>query len=209
ERVFEMFAKIDRSVENANGGLGIGLALSRRIATLHDGALVGHSAGEGHGSTFTLSLPLTQGTEQTVAVAPVQELGGKVTDPGLNILVIEDNEDAAELLGLWLEQLGHRVRIGRSGPEGLALLREEVPELVFCDLGLPGMGGVEVCQQVRALALPAQPVMVALTGWGMKEDRERTRAAGFDHHLVKPVASDALLRILRGAGALFPHQALQ
>ena len=199
ERVFDMFAKIERSVPNANGGLGIGLALSRQIAALHDGTLEASSAGEGCGATFTLSLPLREAT-----------LGGPVPDRAaaahderdgaLQIVLIEDNEDAAELLTIWLEQLGHHVRSARTGPEGLALVREVAPRVVLCDLGLPGMSGLEVCQRVRALDLPERPVMVALTGWGMAEDRRKTRDVGFDHHLVKPVASDALLDILRDCG---------
>jgi signal transduction histidine kinase len=196
ERVFDMFAKIERSVPNANGGLGIGLALSRQLALLHDGSLVAHSVGEGHGATFTLSLPL-------VAAAPAVSAVGQADaarasgDKALKIVLIEDNEDAADLLAIWLGQMGHQVRVGRNGPEGLALVRDVAPHVVLCDLGLPGMSGLEVCERIRALELPSQPVMVALTGWGMTEDRRRTREVGFDHHLVKPVTSDSLLDILR------------
>jgi len=111
--------------------------------------------------------------------------------------VIEDNQDAADLLEIWLTQMGHQVRVARNGLEGLELVRDVVPQVVLCDLGLPGMSGVEVCEQVRALQLPTQPLMVALTGWGMTDDRRRTQAAGFDHHLVKPVTADSLLAILR------------
>jgi CheY-like chemotaxis protein len=99
--------------------------------------------------------------------------------------------------------MGHQVRLGRNGPEGLALVREFAPQVVLCDLGLPGMSGLEVCQHVRALELSRQPMMVALTGWGMAEDRRRTREAGFDHHLVKPVTTESLRGVLqrRGEGA--------
>lgn len=196
ERVFDMFAKIERSVPNANGGLGIGLALSRQLALLHDGSLVAESAGEGHGATFTLTLPLGD-VAQAVAVAGQANAAGGNVDEALNIVLVEDNEDAAELLAIWLGQLGHQVKIGRTGSEGLALVREAVPQVVLCDLGLPDMSGLDVCKRIRALDLPAQPLMVALTGWGMAEDRQRTRDAGFDHHLTKPVASDALLELLR------------
>ena len=199
ERVFDMFAKIERSVPNANGGLGIGLALSRQIAALHDGSLVAASIGEGFGATFTLSLPLGDDALGR-PVSDRTDAAHDENDGALQIVVIEDNEDAAELLTLWLEQLGHQVRSARTGPEGLALVREVAPRVVLCDLGLPGMSGLEVCQHVRALELPAQPVMVALTGWGMAEDRRKTRDVGFDHHLVKPAASDALLDILRDCG---------
>jgi signal transduction histidine kinase len=197
ERVFDMFAKIERSVPNANGGLGIGLALSRQLALLHEGSLVAHSPGEGHGATFTLTLPLVE-VAPAMSVAGQADAAGVSGDEGLSIVLIEDNEDAAELLAIWLAQMGHQVRVGRSGPEGLALVSEVAPQLVLCDLGLPGMSGLEVCKHVRALDLPSQPVMVAVTGWGMAEDRQRTREVGFDHHLVKPVAPDTLLDILRG-----------
>ena len=201
ERVFDMFAKIDRAVPSANDGLGIGLALSRQLALMHDGALVAHSLGEGHGATFTLSLPLvddppTSTTDRGVATRIE-------SDTSLKIVVVEDNDDAADLLVLVLEQMGHQVRLGRNGPEGLALVREFAPQVVLCDLGLPGMSGLEVCQHVRALELSRQPMMVALTGWGMAEDRRRTREAGFDHHLVKPVTTESLRGVLqrRGEGA--------
>lgn len=196
ERVFDMFAKIERSVPNANGGLGIGLALSRHLAHLHGGSLIGESAGEGQGATFTLSLPVVAVPE----AASVQQRADEArTNDGksLSVVLVEDNEDAADLLALWLEHMGHRVRVAREGREGVALVREVVPELVFCDLGLPDISGLEVCEQVRALELPAQPMMVALTGWGMAEDRRRTRQVGFDHHLVKPVTGDALVEVLR------------
>ena len=195
ERVFDMFAKIERSVPDANGGLGIGLALSRQLAMLHGGSLVASSAGEGQGATFTLSLPLVDDLPKELAPEPA---GMTRVDAAssLRIVVIEDNEDAADLLEIWLTQMGHQARVARNGLEGLALVRDVVPQVVLCDLGLPGIGGVEVCERVRALQLPSQPMMVALTGWGMTEDRRRTRGVGFDHHLVKPVTADALLEIL-------------
>lgn len=196
ERVFDMFAKIERSVPDANGGLGIGLALSRQLALLHGGTLVAHSAGEGQGATFTLSLPLADAMQ--TESAPEQTNATRVkAAKSLDIVLIEDNDDAAELLEILLTQLGHHVHLARTGLEGLALVREVVPQVVLCDLGLPGMSGLEVCEHVRALQLPAQPLMVALTGWGMTEDRRRTQGVGFDHHLVKPVTADSLLEILR------------
>lgn len=196
ERVFDMFAKIERSMPNANGGLGIGLALSRQLALLHDGSLIAHSVGEGEGATFTLSLPLIE--VSPASSQPEQEDTARVRrDRGLKIVLVEDNEDAADLLALLLEEMGHHVQMARNGTEGLALVRKVVPQVVFCDLGLPGMSGLEVCKQVRALEMPVQPVMVALTGWGMTEERRQTREAGFDHHLVKPVTADALLGLLR------------
>lgn len=198
ERVFEMFAKIQRSVRDAPGGLGIGLALSRQLALLHGGSLVAHSAGEGLGATFTLSLPLidAEPSESTPPPAEGADGGGAKS---LSIVVIEDNDDAAGLLETWLTHMGHDVRVARNGLEGLALVRDVAPRVVLCDLGLPGMSGLEVCERVRALELPSQPVMVAVTGWGMTEDRRRTQEVGFDHHLVKPVSADSLLEILQAS----------
>lgn len=196
ERVFDMFAKIERSTRDVHGGLGIGLALSRQIAVLHNGSLVAQSAGEGRGATFTLSLPLVAAMPAELAQGQTQQASSQVAK-SLSIVVIEDNEDAVELLEILLTDIGHQVAVARNGLEGLELVRDVVPQVVLCDLGLPGMSGVEVCQRVRALQLPSQPMMVALTGWGMTEDRRRTHAVGFDHHLVKPVTADSLLEILR------------
>jgi signal transduction histidine kinase len=199
ERVFDMFAKIERSVPHANDGLGIGLALARQLARLHGGSLVASSAGEGLGATFTLSLPIVRPLKGSAGAAASNAAAGG--SQKLNIVVIEDNEDAADMLAMWLEELGHQVHIGRTGTEGIGLVREFSPHLVLCDLGLPEMSGLDVCRQIEALGLPSKPLMVALTGWGMEKDRRRTREAGFQRHLVKPVAADALREIL---GSLAP-----
>jgi signal transduction histidine kinase len=189
ERVFDMFTRIDRKAAHVDGGLGIGLAISRRLAELHGGSLHAASAGEGHGATFTVSLPaeVELSAAAAAATAPLAR-----APSALRIVVIEDNADAAETLVMWLEELGHSVRLAMTGPEGLDLVREARPDLVLCDVGLPGMDGVEVCRNVRGLENGGSPVMVALTGWGMDSDRRRTGEAGFDHHLVKPVALDKL-----------------
>ena len=196
-RVFDMFTKIERSVsvQSANDGLGIGLALSRRLAELHGGTLTVASAGEGKGATFSLTLP--SGAAQTVAEA----LPAKVAKPtaplasSLSIVVVEDNEDSGDMMATWLEQLGHRVRVARTGPDGLAIVLEARPDVVLCDLGLPGMDGVDVCRRIAA-EMPVSPVMIALTGWGAAADRRRTNEAGFQHHLVKPVDLDQLRLVL-------------
>lgn len=116
---------------------------------------------------------------------------------GLKILVIEDNDDIADTLADLLRAHGHDVRVARNGAEGLELVQAAQPNVVLCDLGLPGMDGLELCRNVRGLALATQPVMVALTGWSRDDDRRRTTAAGFDHHLVKPVSSHKLDTVLR------------
>jgi CheY-like chemotaxis protein len=124
-----------------------------------------------------------------------------VDDPkataALRIVIIEDNEDVAASLKDLLEETGHRVWAAQSGPEGVSLVEQVSPNVVLCDLGLPHMEGVEVCRRIRALPIAVRPVMIAVTGWGREEDHRRTREAGFDYHLVKPVAVDSLDRVLR------------
>ncbi len=193
ERVFDMFAKIERSIPNANGGLGIGLALARQLAEMHGGRLIAVSAGEGHGAMFSLVLPNAEVRAPAPSPTPQSAEAGAAK---LRIVLIEDNDDAADVLAMWLEELGHDVRVARTGPTGLAMVRELGPDLVLCDVGLPEMDGVEVCKRVMELDASVRPTMVALTGWGMASDRQRTAEAGFDHHLVKPVALDKLRAIL-------------
>jgi signal transduction histidine kinase len=196
ERAFDMFSQVRGARAAAAGsGLGIGLALARRLAELHGGTLAGASQGEGRGSTFTLTLPGPEGPPGE-ATAEAARTARPASNGKLAIVVIEDNDDAADTLAEWLETMGHSVRVARSGPEGVDLVREYQPRLVLCDIGLPGMDGVEVCRHVKQLPIETQPVMVALTGWGMEADRKRTREVGFDHHLVKPVAPDKLVAIL-------------
>ncbi|HWO20219.1 MAG TPA: response regulator [Kofleriaceae bacterium] len=210
DKVFDMFARIERAGRSVvGGGLGIGLALARQLAEMHGGSLAASSEGEGAGATFTLRLPTAAGDMAEPGGAPAAG-GAQVARPatGLDIAVIEDNDDAADTLTLWLEEMGHRVRLARNGPDGLAMVREGRPDLVLCDVGLPGMDGVEVCRRIRALAGERPPVMVALTGWGMEEDRRRTREAGFEHHLVKPVGPDQLRAILKDVADAVRSRAL-
>jgi CheY-like chemotaxis protein len=169
----------------------------RRLAEMHGGTLSASSEGVGKGTTFTLNLPLLEGRVAVVTPPPVHGPLHGAEAHALNIVVIEDSDDIADTLAAWLESMGHQVAVARSGRSGLQLVEKTRPNLVLCDLGLPEMDGLEVCKQVRKLDLDAQPMMVALTGWGREEDRRRTREAGFDEHLVKPVAADKLKNVLR------------
>ncbi len=199
DRVFDMFTKVERQSPGANDGLGIGLALSRQLAELHGASLEAASEGEGKGATFTLSLPVGNGATAPGALPPASAKSAAPTS-GLSIVVVEDNEDSADMMSVWLEHLGHEVRIARTGPDGVALVLEARPQVVLCDIGLPGMDGADVCRRiVDEMSTP--PVMVALTGWGMEADRRRTAEAGFDHHLVKPVALDQLRSVLESVSA--------
>jgi signal transduction histidine kinase len=199
-RIFDMFARIEREIPHANSGLGIGLALAQQLAGMHGGRLTATSAGEGHGATFTLSIPLDV-IAATTAESPAPARAATAMFARLNVVVIEDNEDAADMLAMWLETMGHDVQVARSGPDGLALVREAQPDIVLCDIGLPGMDGIEVCRRIQELQIGTRPLMVALTGWGMDADHRRTGEVGFDHHLVKPVSLDKLREILRSARA--------
>jgi signal transduction histidine kinase len=200
ERVFEMFTRIERKLPSAAPGAGIGLALARRLAQMHDGDLTAWSAGEGQGTTFTLTIPAEETANQAAEGADAPKAPQRVDAKRLDILVIEDNDDVADMLAAWLEELGHSVRVARTGRSGLDLVLATKPEVVLCDIGLPEMDGVEVCQRVREQAREFRPLMVALTGWGKEEDRKRTAAAGFDLHLVKPVALDTLSDVLNRVG---------
>jgi CheY-like chemotaxis protein/two-component sensor histidine kinase len=198
ERVFDMFAHIDRKGAAPQPGLGIGLALARRLAEMHGGSLTLVSEGEGRGAAFTLSIPaLTRATEPTRRTRG-EDSPGNGSRP-LGIVIVEDNDDVADVLSSWLEELGHRVTVARTGERGLGAIREARPDLVICDLGLPELSGLDVCRRVRAEGGECQPTMVALTGWGRQEDLRASKEAGFDLHLVKPVASEALHAVLRSA----------
>jgi signal transduction histidine kinase len=204
-RIFDMFAHIERPMSAGDRGLGIGLALARKLASMHGGTLTAESAGLGCGSTFTLSLPV------------FDEIGDRKNDAGraaataptsaLSIVLVEDSDDNLETLVAWLRAAGHSVRGAPDGETGVRLISDEVPDLVLCDLGLPGMDGLDVCRAVRSLALSQQPIMIALTGWGRSEDRQRTSEAGFDDHLVKPIDPRALAALLDVYGLKLGRQA--
>jgi signal transduction histidine kinase len=208
ERVFEMFTKIERGSTDANDGLGIGLSLSRHLLQLHQGSLSVSSAGEGQGATFTLAIPLRHATTNDTPALGLSPSSAEPTPPPaaaapngaaistLRVVVVEDNDDSADMMCIWVERLGHEVRVARNGPEGLDVIMASQPDVVLCDIGLPGMDGVELCRRVIG-GLHTPPLMVALTGWGMEADRARTADAGFRHHLVKPVAMDQLRDVLR------------
>jgi CheY-like chemotaxis protein len=188
-QIFDMFAQIH--TPQGNDGLGIGLALVKQLVALHGGTVRAHSEGPGKGSEFVVCLPLLE-TQATAREASAQsEIAS--TAPGRKILVVDDNVDAAESLAIVLRMKGHQVRTAHDGAAALALAEAEKPEIVLLDLGMPGMDGVTVARELRARQNGKPLRIIALTGWGQESDRERTREAGFDDHLVKPVAPELLL----------------
>jgi signal transduction histidine kinase/CheY-like chemotaxis protein len=189
-RVFEAFVQGERPLDRSQGGLGIGLTLVRRLAELHGGSATAQSEGAGRGSVFTIRLP---------AIASPTLSRVRPAAPGLarprDVLVVEDNDDARETLRRMLELEGHRVRVAADGLAGLEAVRAAVPEIALIDVGLPRMDGYELARRIRA-EVDGKPYLVAVTGYGLPEDRARTRAAGFDLHLVKPVDSAELAEVL-------------
>ncbi|WP_125469085.1 hybrid sensor histidine kinase/response regulator [Methylomagnum ishizawai] len=193
--LFELFYQADHSLDRAQGGLGIGLSLVRRLVEMHGGEVRAFSAGRGRGSEFVVSLRRLY----SVPVPSAAPLPGPSPAGLKKILIVDDNQDAAESLGLLLGLGGHRVWIAHDGPDALTMALAEPPEVVLLDIGLPGMDGYAVARAMRGSAGTDRPTIIALTGYGQPEDREKTRAAGFDAHLVKPVDLDTLNRLLGAA----------
>jgi len=196
-RVFEMFTQVEeRSLQRTEGGLGIGLTLVKELVEMHGGTVVAHSDGPGTGSSFEVRLPLAAApTSEPAPESPreQQPSGGRPR----RVLVVDDNRDAVESLAILLEMMGYEVRTAGDGLEAVAETQAFSPEVVLLDIGLPVLNGYEAAERIRTLEGGARVVLVALTGWGQEEDRRRSREAGFDHHLVKPVDPDALEALLR------------
>ncbi|MDQ3100859.1 MAG: ATP-binding protein, partial [Bacteroidota bacterium] len=188
--VFEMFAQVDRSLERSQAGLGIGLSIVKRLVVMHGGRVEAHSEGLGRGSRFMVFLPV-DGTEAPAAVHAISAPGAKNRkSAGVyhRILVVDDNMDATATMANIFKVLGHQVRTAKNGFEAVEIAGEFHPEIVFMDIGMPGMNGYEACRQIRDQKWSADALMVALTGWGQEEDRKRSEEAGFDHHMVKPAS---------------------
>ncbi|WP_238382796.1 hybrid sensor histidine kinase/response regulator [Cognatilysobacter segetis] len=192
DSIFGMFVR--GAGAGMHGGLGIGLTLARRLVELHGGRLWAESDGPGQGSRFTVELPLADAG----AVAAPRAVPSVAPSAGRRVLVVDDNADAARTLAALLALGGHDVRTAFSGGEALALLERFVPEVAFLDIGLPGMSGNELARRLRADPRSAAARLVAVTGWGRDEDRDRTREAGFDAYLTKPVDPATVMALLAG-----------
>jgi signal transduction histidine kinase/ActR/RegA family two-component response regulator len=200
-RLFEMFAQADTSLERSHDGLGIGLTLVKVLVEMHGGTVEAHSDGPGLGSEFAVRLPTLPMSEP----ATLPEVLSQTAVSGRRILVVDDSEDGAEFLALLLQVSGHETRTANDGPAAIEAAEIFRPEIVLLDIGLPRMNGYEVCRRIRQQPWGPGIVMIALTGWGQEEHQRRSREAGFDAHMVKPVDHDALEQLLaslpaRGAG---------
>ena len=196
--VFDMFSQVGRNLDRAQGGLGIGLSLVRRLVDMHGGSVSATSAGPGLGCNFSVRLPLlrTDAPQLAVVGAPVmpEELPGK----GMRILVADDNVDAAETLSTILELFGHTTCIAHDGLQALAIAAEFKPDAAFLDIGMPGLNGYQAARRMRATAGLEHVVLMALTGWGAENDHQLASEAGFDFHLTKPVDIDVVSKLLAG-----------
>jgi PAS domain S-box-containing protein len=194
EGIFEMFTQVNRSLERAQGGLGIGLTLVKRLIEMHGGSIQAHSDGPWKGSVFTVRLPIL--IEPPGPSSP----RGREADPkplsSMRILVVDDNRDSAATLGMLLRKMGNDIRTAHDGLEAVGVAREFRPEVAVLDIGLPKMNGYDVARKMRQEPWGNRVVLIAATGWGQEGDRQRAKEAGFDHHLVKPVDPRKLLRLL-------------
>jgi signal transduction histidine kinase/CheY-like chemotaxis protein len=194
--LFQMFSQVDSALDRAQGGLGIGLALVKGLIELHGGTVAVSSAGIGHGSEFIIRLPgslRVADAEQTRA-AP----GDSTPRPARrNVLVADDNRDAADTLGLLLEMSGYTVTVAHSGAEALEKLRQTLPDAAILDIGMPDLSGYEVARRFRESSARRDIFLLAVTGWGQQDDIARAKAAGFDEHLTKPVDPDRVEQLLR------------
>jgi CheY-like chemotaxis protein len=195
--VFEMFAQVSGGAGKLQGGLGIGLSLVQSLVALHGGSVSASSPGIGQGSTFTVRLPLIPSGFETMATTNTPQTSSNPDQ--LQVLVVDDNTDAAESLGVLLDIEGHAAYIAHTGAEALQLAQSRPLDVVFLDIGLPDMTGYEVARQMRLLPGMQKTLLVALTGWGTQDDRQRTREAGFDRHLTKPAELPAVEELLRAA----------
>jgi PAS domain S-box-containing protein len=202
-KVFDLFVQVDHATTKAQGGLGIGLTLVKNLIEMHQGKVEARSAGLGKGSEFEVWLPLSTRGLKEKDTKEHHEQRASARPTGHRLLVVDDNRDAAESLAMLLRLQGHEVRIVSDGPSALEVAKNYPPELIFLDIGMPGMDGYEVARRLRQQPGLESVRLAALTGWGQPEDRRRSKAAGFDYHLVKPPELkdlDDLLAALKAPG---------
>ena len=189
--VFDLFVQGGRAIERKQGGLGIGLTLVHRLVELHLGTVEAASEGAGKGSTFTVRLPAIAAPVDTAGPAPPSN-GWRAR----RVLLVEDNDDSRQVMAMTIKNAGHDVFEASDGLTGLTVALREHPDIAFIDVGLPGLNGYQVAERVRAMPETRGMILIALTGYGLPEDRRRAAAAGFDRHLIKPIDFDQLERLL-------------
>ena len=201
--IFDLFTQADRSLDRSQGGLGIGLCLVQRLVELHGGSVEVYSV-LGHGSEFVVRLPVAVTSLPVAAPLSIQALQQRAKS--CRVLVVDDNVDAAQTVAMLLDMSGHQCRMAHGGPSALEAALAWQPDVVLLDIGLPGLNGFEVARLIRQQPLLKNVVLVALTGYGLEADRQRSQEAGFDHHLVKPADFDEIDKILaslsQGGGRL-------
>ncbi len=191
--IFRMFSQVDRNLERAQGGLGIGLTLVRRLVEMHGGTVEARSDGPGQGSEFTVRLPVLKSTQQTAALQGEESAGAAARR---RILVVDDNRDSAMTLGMMLKLMGNDIQTAHDGLAAVEAAERFRPDMILLDIGLPKLNGYDACRRIREQPWSRGMEIVALTGWGQEEDRRRSKEAGFDDHLVKPVELAILQKLL-------------
>ncbi|HEV2612060.1 MAG TPA: ATP-binding protein, partial [Noviherbaspirillum sp.] len=198
--VFEMFSQVSESTGRAQGGLGIGLTIVSTLVKLHGGSITVASNGPGKGSDFVVRLPIHIDDMQSRASIPDQPAVQPAKAANLKVLVIDDNEDAAETLSTLLSLDGHDTRMVNDGRAALEVAFAFMPDMIFLDIGMPDMNGYEIIAALRKMEAAKLAVIVAVTGWGTESDRQQTRQAGFDYHLTKPASYEDVQALIRQAG---------
>ena len=192
-RIFDLFEQAERSIDRSQGGLGIGLCLVQRLVELHGGTVEARSV-FGQGSEFLVRLPVVSDVDLALSLPRLESV--QQACKGCRVLVVDDNVDAVQSLGKLLELSGYQVRLAYDGPSAVEAATDMCPDVVLLDIGLPGLTGYEVAERIRQQPLLDGTMLVALTGYGQAADRQRSKEAGFDHHLVKPAEFSEVEKIL-------------
>jgi CheY-like chemotaxis protein len=199
-RIFDMFMQLEHAMSRGPGGLGIGLSLASSLAIMHGGAVEAHSEGLGKGSEFRLRLPALSVDDEAPPPWVEPELAIQTRAVRRRIVAVDDYEDALESLAALLELTGHEVHTASDGEQALEIIEAQRPDVVILDIGLPGLNGYEVARRIRGQPWGRELLLIAMTGWGQDQDKQKAVEAGFDAHLTKPASSAALARLLRNRG---------